>query len=431
MGWWKADDGVGAIGDGPADALSLALGDLFGRSGSPLRLEDLLATFLAALALNAKALVAEPASLEGKTIVARFQDGSECRAASHAFEKTNATVQTLYAATEEAATHYRDAYGRKPTVAELLETFAFVLRGREEVAFPRATELESLTLAVVPPSRASEPASITVALPSGTTAADVGAATSVAADFQRDPNRAGGSTTGAKSTSFASWTGREGDDREIDFHPDPAGGAAWLEVRGRHAKALADALSRELRGHITPSTDTALADLMTPPRGRPTSPAGAIRWRSLQAALAANEGGQALLRPLIAAGLRDPDWRVRMLAVLATGKLRLAELAAAAMAAKVPDAGTSGLDQEDRRTLLALRHAVHNLALGLEAADGIAGPPDVLDKRVAYQEQLRRMIIAPPKTITDRASALVAILNGRSRAAGHAVPGAWRQWIDE
>jgi hypothetical protein len=432
MGWWKADDGVGVIGDGPADALSLALGDIFARSGTPLRLEDLLAEFLAALAMNAKALVADPASLEGKTIVARFQDGGEYRATSPAHDRASSTIDDmLYAAIEDAATHYRDAYGRKPSVAELLETFTFVLRGREEVAFPGSAELDALSLGSARPSGPTEPASIMVALPPGTTAADVAAAASVTADFTRDPDRAGASSTGGKRTSFASWSGREGDDREIDFHSDSGIAAAWLEVRGRNAGTLGETLGRELRGRIAPSADAALADLMTPPRGRPTSASGAMRWRSLQAALTAGEGGNALLRPLIAAGLNDPDWRVRMLAVLATGRLRLAELAKAAMAARVPDAGTSGLDREDRRSLLALRHAAHNLALGLETANGIVGAPDVLGKRVAYQERLRRLIDTPPATITDRASALVALLTGRPRAPGHALPGDWREWMDE
>jgi hypothetical protein len=431
MGWWQADDGVGAIGDGPADALSLTLGDLHARSGAPLRLDDLLAAFSAALATNAKALVADPGSLERRTIVARLEDGSEYRAPLRAYGQSDPTVRALYAAIEEAATHYRDAYGRKPSVAELLETFAFVLRGREEVAFPGAADLESFALAADRPSTASEPSSTTVVLAPDTTAADVDAARSVVTDFKRDPDRAGGSTTGVQRTSFASWSGREGDDREIDFHSDPGIEAAWLEVRGKNAQALAEALSRELRGRIAPSTDAALADLMTPPSGRPTSATGAMRWRSLQAALAASEGGNVLLRPMIAAGLRDPDWRVRMLAVLGTGKLRLAELAERARAAAVPDAGTDGLHQEDRRTLLALRHAAHNLARGLAAADGIVGAPDVLARRVAYQEHLRRLIDAPPATITDRADALVAALTGRPRATGHSLPGAWRRWMDE
>lgn len=176
----------------------------------------------------------------------------------------------------------------------------------------------------------------------------------------------------------------------------------------------------------------ALTQLMVPRRDPSVTANGAIRWRSLQAALAATaNGNSSILRSMMAAGLRDPDWRVRMTAVLATGRLRLAELADSAMTAKAPGAGASGLDQEDRRTLLALRHAACNLALGREAAAGVAGTPDVLVRRVAYQERLRKLIAAPPRVVTDRASALVVILTGQSLVEGHAVPGAWRQWADE
>lgn len=432
MGWWKADDGVGAIGDGPADALSEALARLFAESGARLPLQDVLSAFAAALALNPKALVGDPESLATATIVARCESGAEYRAASPGDAQPDASARTFYAAIEDAATHYRDVYERKPSVAELLETLAFVVRGREEVEFPGDCELDSIGLGALrdpdAPSEAIEPEFLVV-LPAGTMPADVGAAASVAKDFARDPDR--GSATAGRT--FASWSGREGGDREIDFYSDTGDGSARLEIRGKGAKALAEALSREMRAHVAPSPEAALADLMTPPPGGPpTSRTGTIRWRSLQAALATpTKENATLLRSMVAAGLRDPDWRVRMLAVLATGRLRLAGLAEDAMAAKVPEAGTSGLGQEDRRALLALRHAAHNLAAATAASHGIVGEPGVMERRVAEQERLRRLIMAPPAKVIERTGALVAILTGETRASELAVPGAWREWTDE
>lgn len=429
MGWWKADDGIGAIGDGPADALSLALGARIARDGAPVRLEDVLAAFLHALALNPEALLADPAALQDAGLKVRLADGSLLHVAPAPESHDPQSTEELYAAIEEAAALYRDAYDRKPSIAELLETLAFVLRAYDEIVTPDAAAIDTLTLDAVRPAKPTDPATIMIVLPTGTMAGDVGAATAVAAGFTRDPDRTDVSIPGSRRTFFASWTGGEGDDREIDFHFDPDVNSAWLELRGKRTDELAASLCRELGGRIGPTLEAALAELLTPPPGPSVSPTGLLRWKTLQAAIAAGgTGGNPALRALIAAGLRDPDWRVRMTAVLATGRLRLAEFAAAAMAAKVPDAGTSDLGQEDRRTLLALRHAAHNLALGRDAADGIIAEPEMRDRRVGYQQLLRGLIDAPQAAVSDRASAFVMVLFGGSHAANATLPDNWRRW---
>lgn len=234
----------------------------------------------------------------------------------------------------------------------------------------------------------------------------------------RDPDRG----KAPHGTMFASWSGAAGDRREVDYQAED--GDARIEVRGPDAGALAGSLAGGLGSRIAPAPEAALADLLTPPPGPPASATGAIRWETLRAAIAAAVPETAgLTRALVAAGLRDSDWRVRMTAVLGTGRLGLADLGEAAFAAPVPEAGTSGLGQEERRALLALRHAARNLALRLDPADSLPGEPgEILDARVAYQRRLRGLIETPVTEIGDPASRFVAILLGDPAAQAAPLP---------
>jgi hypothetical protein len=243
--------------------------------------------------------------------------------------------------------------------------------------------------------------------------------------LERDPDRA----RTPPNIVFASWTGSPGDDSEIDYRAE--GGDARLEIRGERAAALANVLSAFDGGRDRPRPPPSLVDLLTPPRGPPQSLAGAVRWQTLRAALAtACAANRDLLRALVAAGLRDPDWRTRMTAVLAVGRLRLADLAEQAMAAPAPEAGVSGLTQEERRSLLALRHAARNLALGLAPEADLAGEPGsaVMAKRRARQQAARILIDGGEAPGFGDDEAMVAALIGEAPAS---VPQRWHAWLDE
>lgn len=297
--------------------------------------------------------------------------------------------------------------------AALLAAYAFL----PDVALPPALVARGWTDA---------PGPVLVPMPAGTTLARLDLAVT-ALGLARDPDRA----TPPKGTAFASWTGATGDDGEIDYSADRD--QAHVAIRGRRAAMLGNVLATLFGTARAPSPETALADLLTPPPGAAASPNGTLRWHALRAAVAAAGPANAtLVRSLAAAGLRDSDWRVRMAAVLATGRLRLADLAEQAMAAPVPAAGTSGLDQEDRRALLALRHAARNLALDLAPGEGIAGErgSDVLGARIAYQRDLRAFIEQPQDEAADRAGAFVAALLGDPAPLGQAAPARWGRWLD-
>ena len=231
---------------------------------------------------------------------------------------------------------------------------------------------------------------------------------------------------------FASWSGQGSDRREIDWHREDT--AYWLEFRGKGAGVLAGALAAALGGEVTPMPLAAFAKVITGPRrsgSAALSPLGTLRWRMLRASLAALvPENHAIVTALIAAGLIDGDWRVRMTAVIAVGRLVLPDLAAAALAAAVPEAGADGLVQEDRRMLLALRHAAHDLASGArheETADLL----EITARRQAHQARLQARIAHLPDQPEDRADALLlGLWYGRS-GPGARIPGQWRHWLKD
>jgi hypothetical protein len=228
---------------------------------------------------------------------------------------------------------------------------------------------------------------------------------------------------------FASWSGRDGDDREVDYHAQAD--ARWLEVRGRDAGVLAGAMAAALQGTIAPDVTSALAELLTAPAGA-RGANGATRWRILRAAVAAfGEANRPFVQALIRAGLKDPDWRVRMAAVLAIGRLRLASLADGATAAAAPRAGEDGIDQEDRRALLAFRIAAHDRALGLPAGAPASDLADVTARRRDYQRGLHALLNGSADAAWGREAALLAALLDGPEAVRGRVPGAWRGWLGD
>ncbi len=230
-------------------------------------------------------------------------------------------------------------------------------------------------------------------------------------ELVRDPDRG---TLGAGTPTFASWSGIEGDSREVDFQRRDS--MAWLAVRGEGSEELTEALAFKLGALHLKTTESGWATMMKRPRRSGGSAHDNTHgWHMLQAAITSyNDGNSTLVRSLIRAGLSDPDWRVRMTAVLAIGRLRLADLAPLAMKAEVPQAGKTAVSQQDRRLLLALRQAAYDFGLGLPPS---SGPGDGKDEAVAalrrsFQEELHSLLSGDPRGNRSVAAALVAELLG-------------------
>lgn len=86
-----------------------------------------------------------------------------------------------------------------------------------------------------------------------------------------------------------------------------------------------------------------------------------LRWQLVRTIATGACSPNAEVSMALNAALADPDWRVRMTAVLAVGRLQLAALAERARAAEAPDRD-AGLRDEDRRALLALREVASERA---------------------------------------------------------------------
>jgi hypothetical protein len=130
MGWWESEDGRGFVGDGPADILGAALGEALGDSFDP----DLFAGFLsalgAALLRNPLELTAETRSLEQYAIAVQYGDQPPMIVPVRPAPRDGGLEDALFDALESIAFQYRiSEIGRPPTLAELLETTAFVARG--------------------------------------------------------------------------------------------------------------------------------------------------------------------------------------------------------------------------------------------------------------------------------------------------------------
>lgn len=388
MGWWKTQ--AGTIGDGPADRLYEAL------TPFPLApVEAIAAAFFAALRRNPQNFASDPAAAGAAPAIVWWDGRQEPPGVAEPD-----LVDTFQDALEAVALDYLDSpLARRPKVSELYATLTFVIG-------PKVPTLDRIDVSEMPPQDADDQR---IVLASGTSLAAVAGAVERAglvrdADaVPQDPGR----------PAFASWSGAERDDREIDYHDRH--GARWLEVRGRGAAALVAELTEALGARPAADPAAALARLVTGSRPRPDAPlgpTGRLRWQSLRSALATAVPETAVaVKALVVAGLTDPDWRVRMTAMLAVGRLGLDDLADAAMAAEVPTAGRDGLGQEDRRALLALRQAASDRARGAPPW-GESDDPTIARRRRDYQARLHARLERPPAAAEDRADALLLALFG-------------------
>ena len=130
MGWWTSADGLGLIGDRPADILAGALRDALGARFDV----DLLAGFLtatgAALRRNPEVLLSGGIP-EGAVIVATFSGAPDVEAPVLEPVVRGGLDDALLDALDSVAYHYRlTELERAPRLTEVLETLAFVAHGR-------------------------------------------------------------------------------------------------------------------------------------------------------------------------------------------------------------------------------------------------------------------------------------------------------------
>jgi hypothetical protein len=319
MGWWVSSDGTGMIGDGPADTLEATLTDALGETFDTELFAGLLGALGATLSRNPGMLLADPSSLRDAVMVAGFDDGEPLRVPVRQAVAPGLLEDRLHAALDAIAMEYRVSSAvRPPRLAEVLETLAFVTRGRI-----------------------------------------------VDADT-RQP----------------------------------------LNLRGVRVVA------------VTADTTMPAASF-----------SGALMWGALRALLSSDRARSLEAAALVAAGLADSDWRVRMAALLAVGRLRLIELADEASRVEVP--GTDvGLDDDERRALLALRDIAPALAGGHPAGRPVHPDPDIARKRADFADAVAAAIngTAWPSP-THPAYVLRALAEPEAVCA--TAPPQWRHWLPQ
>src|SRR5262245_53523777 len=250
MGWWQGLNGVSVIGDGPADRLGLALDETVAAAPDRPRFEDVLAAFAQALNRNPRAYVSDAERAPLRSIVALFEPSEALEVPASAATPPADWIERLQSAIEEAAMDYQSSpLARKPTIDELLETLAFVLRPiAPAIVWPRTSALRSLHApAEATPLGRGEPAGEIVALlPQASLALVHDVLSSMR--WRPDPDRSDARTQTPGELSWASWSRGEGDDGEVDYHYDEQGGARWLEVRGEDAAKRAAEIAAMLGG---------------------------------------------------------------------------------------------------------------------------------------------------------------------------------------
>jgi len=222
---------------------------------------------------------------------------------------------------------------------------------------------------------------------------------------------------------FASWTRHPDFGLELDWHA-PQAQTPWVEVRGEGAGRLAALLAEASAGRIAPSPDEALADLLTvAPAASASAGDGEMRWTMLAALLAIPAAAQRnLVASMVTAGLKDPDWRVRMVALWGVGTLRLKDLVGAARHVRLPPIDFAGLSVEDRHTLLAMRELAQLRAEEKPAMSDKTGP------KAAFQAEIDALFDAFASRPRSRSEALIMALLRRAELTDDLVPRAWKSW---
>jgi hypothetical protein len=254
--------------------------------------------------------------------------------------------------------------------------------------------------------------------------------------FDRDADRTDVATHTPGEPSFASWSRPFPDDGEVDYHFDPKRGERWIVVRGENAPERACELAAVLGGKLAGTLVENLAALLTRPSResdpRPTV-SGAERWRTLRTAVAMGPlMDKVALTALLLAGLSDPDWRVRMTAMIGAAHLGITSLANAVATTDVPPFGQDvGLEAEDRRILLALRQAAADLLHGasMDVRADVPLADDIQAKRTAYQRHLRRLLTSKCEPHDDAALLLTALLTPQALGRPGSFPALWESWM--
>lgn len=162
----------------------------------------------------------------------------------------------------------------------------------------------------------------------------------------------------------------------------------------------------------------------------PVQVAAALRWAGLRQladlAIPPSPG----IERLIGGGLQDDDWRVRMTAVLAVARRRLAQLARGAAMAAIPQTDV-GLREDDRRVLLALRDIAVAFAQerSVEGLRPLHSNAEIAGRRVRFLSQALEFVEADVSPGPSSPVHLLRALSCPDAINIDQVPSEWRKWL--
>jgi hypothetical protein len=258
--------------------------------------------------------------------------------------------------------------------------------------------------------------------------------------WQRDPDRTNVDTGIAGEPSFASWSRGYGDDGEVDYAFDPETGRRLLRLRGEAAAERRAEIAASLEVLATGEDLARLADALGPLFAALGGDRAALahigdsetRWEMLRGIWRlGREIPPELLRTVLSSFLTDPDWRLRMTAMLAVGRFHLLDLAGAVFKTVVPEAQPGSLTSEDRRILLAARATVGDmLAESPPGTAALGSEPDVVAARTVFLRRLAAIIRGEKVEGVDRALLLVTALTAPEvLPSPGSFPDQWYAWL--
>jgi hypothetical protein len=164
----------------------------------------------------------------------------------------------------------------------------------------------------------------------------------------------------------------------------------------------------------------------------PEQVAAALRWAGLRQLADLAIPSSPRIELVIGGGLQDDDWRVRMTAVLAVSRRRLAQLARSAAMAAIPQTDV-GLRDGDRRVLLALRDIAVAFAQErpVQGLQPLHSNPEIAGKRARFLSQVLDFVEADVSPGPSNPVHLLRALSCPEAINLDQAPFEWRKWLND
>jgi len=148
MSWWDIREKDSVIGDRPADILGTALQDIdrtwFEQTGQRPTLQQLVDAIAVILRTNFEAFCCDAMGASVERIVVRLKEHPDLVSEGIGIDTDCPLIVRLSEAIADVVQVYEAEWERKPRLTEIVENFAFVMRGEEYLLNGQAVELKQI-----------------------------------------------------------------------------------------------------------------------------------------------------------------------------------------------------------------------------------------------------------------------------------------------